>query len=85
MEKRCSILIDDSSNRKMGANFLDKDTLFTLWFNSINVCFPKVGVYRDNQGKANKKKMKNINTSRNGIEEKLGTSGTSKPDKGGVN
>lgn len=61
---------------ELGANFSNEDVPFTIQFHLINLFFLKVGIYKDNQGLANKKKV-----------EKLGT-GTidiaNKPDKPGI-
>lgn len=63
--------MDDSSSREVEVNFFDKDALFTLWFYLINFCLPKAGIYRNNQGIANKKKTKNTGI---GKADKLGIS-----------
>ncbi len=43
-------------SRGGGAISSDKDALFVLWFHSINLQHPGVGVYGDDQGKANAEK-----------------------------
>lgn len=64
------MLIDGNSSRGVEVNFSNKNTIFTLWFHSINFCFSGIGICKDNQSIANKEKEEKINI---GGIDKLGT------------
>lgn len=57
------VLINNSSNRKIGVNFSDKDALLNFQFHLINLSFSKIGIYRDNLIIANIKEAKNTSIS----------------------
>lgn len=63
--------IDGDDSRRLEVHSFDKDALFTLWFHSINLCFSRVGICKNNQGIAGKKKVKNTDTSRADIEKNI--------------
>lgn len=83
IRKGRSMSMDKSSSRRVKANSFNEDTFFTLWFYSINFCLSGADECRDDQGTANKKKVKKIGivganklgTIRADVEEDLGTSG----------
>lgn len=56
--------IDVSNSKEVEANFFDENALFTLWFYSINFCFSRAGICRDNQSTVYKEKAENANTGR---------------------
>lgn len=62
--KKYLMSINSSSSRVIKANSFDKYTFFTLWFYLINICLFRASICRDDQGKANKKKVENIGISR---------------------
>lgn len=64
--------MDDNNSKKVGANSFNKNTFFTLWFYSINICFPWVGICENNQGIVNKEEAENIGTDGVDIKKKLG-------------
>lgn len=56
--------MDDSDSREVGVNSSDEDAFFTLQFHSINFCFPRAGIYEDDQGISDKEEAKNTDTVR---------------------
>lgn len=86
-KEKHSILIDGNSNKRIEIKFSDKNAFFTIQFQLINSCFPKVDIYKNDQGIANQKIMEKIKingTNKSGIDRanKTGIGGTNKLDIG---
>lgn len=77
------ILIDGRDNREIEDNFSNEDAFFIFWFYLNNLCFPKAGVCKNNQGTANKEKTKKTGTENKpsiGKADKLDIGGAEKLD-----